>query len=340
MLKKVKLGEAIGMVLGHDVTKVIPGQFKGPAFRRGHVIKEEDIPELLNIGKEHIYIIEEEEGEVHEEEAALRIARAVSGPGMELSEPSEGRINIIVKAAGLLKVNTALLREVNSIGEIVLATRKSNALCQEGTIVAGTKVTPLYIHKVKLKKVEELCRKQGKVLKVIPLKPKSVGIIITGSEVFKGRIKDKFGETIRKKVEALGSTINHQTVVPDDEELIAQAITEMRDRGSDVILVCGGLSVDPDDVTVGGVEKSGAEIINYGAPVMPGAMFLLAMLGDIPILGAPGAVIFNQTTIIDVILPRVLAGEKVTREDIIELGHGGLCLNCGECNFPVCPFCN
>lgn len=340
MLKKVKLGEAIGMVLGHDVTKVIPGQFKGPAFRRGHVIKEEDIPELLNIGKEHIYIIEEEEGEVHEEEAALRIAKAVSGPGMELSEPSEGRINIRVKSAGLLKVNTALLREVNSIGEIVLATQKSYTTCQEGTIVAGTKINPLYISEAKLRKVEELCQKQGKVLKVIPLKPKSVGIIITGSEVFKGRIKDKFGETIRKKVEALGSTINHQTVVPDDEELIAQAITEMRDRGSDVILVCGGLSVDPDDVTVGGVEKSGAEIINYGAPVMPGAMFLLAMLGDIPILGAPGAVIFNQTTIIDVILPRVLAGEKVTREDIIELGHGGLCLNCGECNFPVCPFCN
>ena len=340
MLKKVKLGEAIGMVLGHDVTKVIPGQFKGPAFRRGHVIKEEDIPELLNIGKEHIYIIEEEEGEVHEEEAALRIAKAVSGPGMELSEPSEGRINIRVKSAGLLKVNTALLREVNSIGEIVLATRKSNTLCQEGTIVAGTKVNPLYIHEVKLKKVEELCQKQGKVLKVIPLKPKSVGIIITGNEVFKGRIKDKFGETIGKKVEALGSSVNHQTVVPDDEDLIAQAITGMRDRGSDVIFVCGGLSVDPDDLTVEGVEKSGAEVISYGAPVMPGAMFLYARLGGIPILGVPAAVIFHQATIIDVILPRVLADDEVTREGIIELGHGGLCLNCGECNFPVCPFCN
>jgi len=340
MLKKVKLGEAIGMVLGHDVTKVIPGQFKGPVFRRGHVIREEDIPELLNIGKEHIYIIEEEEGEVHEEEAALRIARAVSSPGMELSEPSEGRINIKANSAGLLKVNTALLREINSIGEIVLATRKSYTTCQEGTIIAGTKINPLYISEAKLIKVEELCQKQGRVLEVVPLKAKSVGIVITGNEVFKGRIKDKFGETIRRKVEALGSVINHQIIVPDDEDLIAQAITEMRNQGSDVIFVCGGLSVDPDDVTVEGVEKSGAKIVSYGAPVMPGAMFLLARMGDVPILGAPGAVIFNQVTIIDVILPRVLADDKVTREDIIELGHGGLCLNCVVCNFPVCPFCN
>lgn len=340
MLRKVKLEDAIGLVLGHDVTKVIPGEFKGPIFRRGHIIREEDVPELLNIGKEHVYIIEEEEGEVHEEEAALRIARSVCSLDMELSGPSEGRINIKAKCKGLLKVNIPLLREVNSIGEIVLATRKNNTICEEGMIVAGTKVVPLYIAEAKLNQLEELCRERGKVIRVVPFKEKKVGVVVTGNEVFKGRIEDKFGETIRKKVEALGSLVSHRITVPDDEALIAQAIADMRVRGAEVIFVCGGLSVDPDDVTVEGVKKSGAKIISYGTPVMPGAMVLYALLEDTPVLGAPGAVIFHQTTIIDAILPRVLADDKITKEDIIELGHGGLCLDCGECTFPICPFCN
>jgi molybdopterin biosynthesis enzyme len=176
------------------------------------------------------------------------------------------------------------------------------------------------------------------VLRVIPFRAKKVGVVITGNEVFKGRIKDKFGQTIRRKVESLGSVINHQTIVPDDEDLIARAVLEMRDKGSEVIFACGGLSVDPDDVTVEGVSRSGARIISYGAPVMPGAMFLFALLGDIPILGAPAAVIFNETTIIDIMLPRVLADESVSREDIIALGQGGLCLNCAVCTYPTCPF--
>lgn len=339
MLKKVKLDEAIGMALGHDVTKVVPGQFKGPAFRRGHIIKEEDIPELLNMGKEHVYVIELEEEEVHEEEAALRIAKAVSSPGMELAGPQEGRVNIKAATRGLLKVNEPLLKEINSIGNIVLATLHNNTVCQPGTIVAGTKIIPLYITETKLNILQELCQRRGKVLEIIPFKAKRIGVVITGNEVFKGRIKDKFGDTIKGKVEALGSAINHQIIVPDDGDLIAQAIAEMRTKGCEVIFVCGGLSVDPDDVTVEGVKKSGAEIISYGAPVMPGAMFLYAVWQGIPILGAPAAVIFNKTTIIDLILPRVLADDKIPREDIVELGHGGLCLDCELCSFPICPFC-
>lgn len=338
MLKKVKLNEAIGLTIGHDMTKVIPGKFKGPAFRRGHVIREEDLPDLRLMGKEHIYVIEEEEGLIHEEEAALRIARAVSSPDMKLTSPKEGRVNIISTSHGLLKVDKALLKEINSIGDIVLATLHSNTECQPETIVASTKINPLQIPEAKLDKLEELCRKQGRVLKIIPFKKKKVAIIVTGNEVFNGLIEDKFGEILRKKVEALGSVVNHQTVVPDDEDVIGQALKDAIAKGSEVIVIAGGLSVDPDDVTLEGVERSGAKIISYGAPVMPGAMFLYAELGDVPILGAPGAVIFNQTTIIDLILPRVLAGEKIIREDIVEMGHGGLCLDCDGCTFPVCPF--
>ena len=257
MLKKVKLDEAVGMTLGHDVTKVVPGEFKGPAFRRGYIIRQEDIPELLNIGKEHIYIIEEEEGEVHEEEAALRIAKAVADPGLATTSPKEGSVNIKSSILGLLKINKPLLKEINSIPEISLATMHDNSVCQPDTVVAGTKVIPLYVPEAKLNIVEELCQKNGYVIKVIPFKNRKVGVVITGNEIFKGRIKDKFGDYIKGKVEPLGSSINHQTIVPDDEELIAQAVLEMRSKGSEVIVVCGGLSVDPDDVSVEGVARSG-----------------------------------------------------------------------------------
>ena len=205
MLKKVKLDEAIGLTLGHDVTKVLPGQFKGPAFHRGHTITEEDTPELLSIGKEHVYVIEEEKGQVHEEEAALHIARAISGADTELSRPSEGRVNIRAKSSGLLKVDVPLLLEINSLDEIAVATRHTNTVCTSGAVVAAAKIIPLYIAEGKLDELEELCREEGKVLQVLHLTVKRVGIVITGNEVFKGRIQDRFGETIRKKAEALGS---------------------------------------------------------------------------------------------------------------------------------------
>jgi hypothetical protein len=338
VLRKVRLDEAVGMALGHDITKVIPGKFKGPAFRRGHVIRSEDIPELLSLGKEHIYVMSLEEGEVHEEEAALRIASAIGGAGIEFNPPKEGRVNLIAKDDGLLKVNEALLKKINSLEETLVATLHNNIVCQRGLIVAGAKIVHLFTTEDNLSRVETTCRIEGKVVEVEPILKKQIGVVITGSEVFKGIIQDKFGEVIKKKIEVFGSTINYQKIVPDDADTIAQAINEAKAKGSEVIVVCGGLSVDPDDVTLEGVSKSGADLISYGAPVMPGARFLYASLEGVPILGASAAVSHNPATIFDLILPRVLCGEKIVREDITELGYGGLCLNCSKCTFPVCPF--
>jgi molybdopterin biosynthesis enzyme len=282
--------------------------------------------------------MELEEEEAHEEESAICISRAIGGVGIEFSPPKEGRVNLIAKAHGLLKVNVALLKEVNSLDEILVATLHNNTVCHPGIIVAGTKIVPLFTTKSKLSEVERICRKSGKVIEVIPIQKKKVGVVITGNEVFKGIIQDKFGEVIKEKCEALGSTVNHQVIVPDNADTIAQSIKIAKNKGCEMIVVCGGLSVDPDDVTVEGVRKSGACLISYGAPVMPGAMFLYAILDDVPILGAPAAVSYYPSTIFDLILPRILCGETLTREDIIELGHGGLCLNCEKCSFPVCPF--
>ncbi|MFC2019974.1 molybdopterin-binding protein [Chloroflexota bacterium] len=337
MLKKVKLDEAIGMVLGHDMTKVIPGKYKGAAFRRGHVVREEDIPELLSMGKEHIYILEPESDEVHEEEAALRIGRAVAGPGLELTEPREGKVTIKAGSFGLLKVDVSLLGRINAIGDIILATVHNNTVCRPGDMVAGTRVTPLYTSEGQIARVEEFCRERG-VLEIIPFEAKRVGVVIVGNEVFSGRIEDRFGEVIAAKVAGFGSSVSAKTVVPDNIDLVAQAITGMKDGGCEVIVACGGMSVDPDDVTVEGVEKAGAEIVSYGAPVLPGSMLLYARLGEIPVLGVPACVLHDPATIFDLVLPRVMAGDDLSREDIIKLGHGGLCLRCEDCDFPICPF--
>ncbi len=338
MLKKIRVEEAVGLVLGHDLTKIVPGQCKIAAFRRGHTIKKEDIPEMLSMGKEHVYIIEQEDGMVHEEEAAARLAHAFVGSEMDLTAAKEGRIDMVSTIPGLLRVDVDLLNEINSVDEIILATLHDNTVCQAGTVVAGTKIIPLYIEDVKLGQIEELCRHRGKVLKVLPFILKRVGVVVTGSEVYKGRIQDKFGDTIRGKVEGLGGQIEHIAIVDDNEEMISGAILDMKSRGCQIIIACGGFSVDPDDVTVEGVELSGARIVRYGAPVMPGSMCLMAYLGDIPVLGAPACAIWNKATIIDMLLPRAMAGVSIAREDIIALGYGGLCLGCKPCTYPVCPF--
>ncbi|MBN2569617.1 MAG: molybdopterin-binding protein [Deltaproteobacteria bacterium] len=338
MGKKIAVDEAVGMTLAHDLTRVIPGKFKGVAFPRGHVVREEDIPMLLDMGKRYIYVLELLEGEIHEEDAARRIATALAGSGLDQEGPREGRINLKAQYFGILKINLDLLREINMVEDVILSTLSNYSVCSPGTTVAGTKIVPLYSAVENIETVESLCRQYGRALEIIPFREKKVGVIITGSEVFEGRIEDGFGAIIKEKVEKLGSQINDQKIVPDDIFVIAQAIRDMRSKGNDVIVVCGGLSVDPDDVTYDGVVESGANIISYGSPVLPGAMFLYAILGDIPVLGAPANVIFDKATVFDLILPRVLAGEKVEHADIAMMGEGGLCLRCSECRYPICPF--
>jgi len=338
MLTKVHSEEAVGMVLAHDITRVVPGVFKGAAFRRGHVISEADIPELLKLGKEHVYVMNLENGEIHEDDAARRLGKALAGKGLELTDPREGRLNLITKYPGLLSVNVALLKEINCYGEVIASTLHDQTLCKAGAVVAGTRTMHLTISDSLLRTIESKCEDEGGVVKVIPLKTKKVGVIITGNEVYKGRIKDAFADIIRRKVMALGSTLDYETTVPDDAEIISKSIREFINSGAQIIVACGGLSKDPDDCTCEGVKKSGAEIVTYGAPVLPGSMFLYAVCNDIPIIGAPACVLHSPTTILDIILPRLLADERISREEIVELGHGGLCLGCSTCYFPNCPF--
>ena len=337
-MKTVRVEDAVGMVLCHDVTQITPGEFKGRAFKKGHIIQPEDIPRLLDIGKEHVYVWELKEGFLHEDDAAIRIARAAAGPGVTLSEPKEGKVEFSAAAAGLLKVNSEALYRINEIDQVICATLHSNQTVIERKVVAGTRVIPLIIEEHKILQVEKICSTYYPLMEVKPFKPHSVGIITTGSEVYQKRIEDKFTPVLRRKFAELGSTVVQQRVVPDSIDMIARAIAEFIGEGVELIAVTGGMSVDPDDVTPAGIKAAGGHIVSYGAPALPGAMFLLAYSGTIPVLGLPGCVMYHRTTIFDLIVPRILAGETITREDIIKLGHGGLCGNCEKCRYPDCSF--
>ncbi|MDA8228045.1 MAG: molybdopterin-binding protein [Desulfitobacterium hafniense] len=337
-MKKVKTEDAVGMILCHDLTKIVPGEFKGAAFKKGHIVKQEDVEELLKMGKEHLYIWENDENSLHENEAALRIARAAAGSSLELCEAGEGKVNLVASCKGLLKINVEALAEANDIEEVVIATRHTNQLVEKNEIAAGTRVIPLVINKEKIERVEEICRNKGPLVELKPLHSLRTGLITTGNEVYHGLVQDRFGPVVMSKLKDFGSPVTRQILLPDDSKQIASAIKELIAEEVQMIIVTGGMSVDPDDATPGGVKASGAKIVSYGAPLFPGAMFLVAYLDHVPILGLPGCVMYHKSSVFDLVLPRVLAGEKLTRHDLTRLGHGGLCLNCPECHYPVCPF--
>ncbi|OIP64466.1 MAG: molybdopterin-binding protein [Nitrospirae bacterium CG_4_9_14_3_um_filter_53_35] len=339
MVKTLPVHDAVGTVLAHDITEIIPGQFKGRAFKKGHIITESDIEHLKNLGKEHLYVLEIGGEDLHENDAAVMLASALAGRGIMVSkEPKEGKLELTAAYEGLLKVNVQALYRFNLIGEVMCATRHTNTYVKKGEILAGTRAIPLVIHKKIIEKAVAVCKEAGGVLHLLPLRKAGVGVVITGNEVYHGRIKDRFRPVIQKKVEEIGSSIVDVRYAPDERKVIAGHIRDLIGKGADLIVTTGGMSVDPDDVTRLAVADAGAEEITYGSSVLPGAMLMVAYMGDIPVIGVPACGMFHDITLFDLILPRVLAGERIGREALAALGHGGLCLNCETCRFPVCPF--
>jgi len=337
-MESVQVENAVGMVLGHDITRIIRGQTKERAFKKGHVIQQEDISVLLDLGKKHIYVWTLETGYLHENEAAQAIADAAAGPGILLSEPKEGKIELTAEYAGLLDINVSLLEALNSMDQLMFATIHTRQMVQAGKLLAGTRIIPLVIEAEPVERAVRLLRDSAPLIQVKVLEHHRVGIVTTGSEIYEGRIQDQFGPVLRDKFAALGCDVVDQLIVPDDPEMIAEAITRLIAAGADFIATTGGMSVDPDDVTPAGIRKAGGEIVTYGAPVLPGAMFLLAYKNGIPITGLPGCVMYYAATVFELVVPRLLAGEAVTRKDFAALGHGGLCLSCNSCRYPDCGF--
>ncbi|OBR97149.1 putative competence-damage inducible protein [Clostridium ragsdalei P11] len=337
-MKKIKTKEAVGHVLCHDITQIIKGVKKGVAFKKGHIVTEEDIPVLLSIGKENLYIWEKREGMLHENEAAKILYNICKNDYMCPSEIKEGKIELIAEKDGVLKVDIERLCKVNSLGEMMIATRHNNFPVKKGDKLAGTRIIPLVIEQEKMDKAVEVAGDKP-LIKIMPFKHKKVGIVTTGSEVFYGRIKDTFGPVIREKLAEYDTEVLGQKILNDNPNEITQAIKDFINEGAELIICTGGMSVDPDDTTPSAIKNTGAKIVSYGAPVLPGAMFLLSYYKNtIPILGLPGCVMYAKRTIFDLVLPRVMADDKITLEDLASLGHGGLCLSCDVCSFPNCGF--
>lgn len=328
-MTEVSVYDAIGLRLAHDLTQILPGTFKGRLFKKGHVITEEDIPKLLDIGKAHIYILTIADSDLHEDDAALEMAQALCDNTLMMTEPHEGKVNLKAKIKGVAFIDEQLIYAINELGDIALATIQTHRVVEEEQLIAATRIIPLIVDREKIAKVKLLCdsyRKQhgASPITIKPLPKREIGLITTGSEVYNGRIRDKFGPAVKNKLELLGSVIGEQLFAPDDKDTIVQHIHSLKAKGYDIIIVTGGMSVDPDDRTPGAIKAAGTEIISYGTPMLPGSMLLIGYLDETPILGLPGCVMHDEYTSFDVLLPRILLGEKIKREDIVKLGYGGL----------------
>jgi len=323
MLKVIPVEEAIGLPLAHDITEIVPGKHKGPAFRRGHIVRQEDVSKLLDVGKRHLYVMQLEKDELHEEDAAQRLAKAAAGANLRLTEPVEGRVNLVSEVSGLLKIDTDLLYRFNSLGDLMMATLLSKRYVRQGDVVAGTRTIPVVVKEELIQKAEALCTDHP-IVEVWPIPVRKIHLIVTGSEVYTGRIKDGFEPVVRKKLFEMGLDLADKKLATDDPDQIAQLIKDAHQVGAELILVSGGMSVDPDDKTPEGIRRSGARVESHGFPILPGSMFVMAYLDETPILGLSGCVLHDPFTAFDILLPRLLAGEKISRNDIMAMGHGGL----------------
>jgi hypothetical protein len=340
MIQIVKIEDAVGYPLAHDITEIVPGKFKGPAFQRGHILTCRDLDHLRRLGKDHLYVLTPETEEMHEDEAAHAIANALCGQGVGWEgEPREGKVTLRATRNGLFKVDVEALLNFNRLGDVMCATQHTHSVVRKGDQVAATRAIPLLIARGRINEAIDaaLSAKQG-VLQVLPMLQANVGVLITGSEVFYGRIEDKFESIIRKKVTALEGRVLEVVFVPDDDKMIADAALRLLEAGANILITTGGMSVDPDDRTRFALKNAGSVDMVYGSAVLPGSMFMIAYLRQVPVLGIPACGLFAKNTIFDLVYPRVLAGEKITREEIAVLGHGGLCLKCLTCIYPRCPF--
>ena len=336
-MKLIKTEEAVGQVLCHDMTQIIPGEYKGPRFRKGHIVTKEDIPVLLSMGKENLYIFEMDENKLHENDAAEILCKICKGKNINRSEVKEGKIELTAEIDGLFTIDREKLSTINSIEELMIATRHGDTAVHKGDKLAGTRVIPLVIDKDKLTQAQDIADNTP-ILNVLPYTLKTAAVITTGSEVYHGRIEDKFTPVIIEKLKGFGITVTEHLTVDDGIENITSAINSVKGK-VDMILCTGGMSVDPDDNTPGAIKQSGADIITYGAPVLPGAMFLLGYYEDgTPVMGLPGCVMYAKATIFDLVLPRITAEVRLSKADFVAYGEGGLCLGCEQCTYPHCSF--
>ncbi len=339
MTRIIELKDAVGMKLSHDITEIRPGEFKGVAFKKGHTICDGDLCHLQKLGKRHLYVLSMKEDEIHEDDAARLLADALAGDGVTTDpEPKEGKINLYASHDGLLEIDVETLAAFNRIDDVMCATLHTHTRVVKGERIAATRAIPMVMDRKPIEKASELASGAGGIVHIRKLQSPRAGLIITGNEVYHGLIQDRFEPVFRQKIADLKGTIHETDFAPDEPDFIRRIVMKQVKAGCSLILVSGGMSVDPDDVTRAGIRLAGAKEMYYGSAVLPGAMFLVAYIGEVAILGVPACGMYHRTTVLDLILPRILAGEHITGKDIALLGHGGLCRDCEQCIYPHCSF--
>lgn len=337
--KTIPIEQAVGTILAHDMTEIIPGKYKGPAFKKGHKVKSEDICRLMRMGKNKLYLLDLKKNQVHEDDAVHELASALSGPGVIFSgSPKEGKLELKAVYPGLFKVNIDALIDFNMIEDVMCASIHNNTCIEKNQSLAATRAIPLVIEKKELERAVETARQNYPIFSVKMFNPLKIRLIITGNEVYNGLIQDRFQAIVEKKTKALGATIEEAVILPDNQEMITRQIKSYLKKDTDLIITTGGMSVDPNDVTRAGIEQAGFDDTHYSSAVLPGAMFLLGYNKNTFIMGLPACGLYHKTTIFDLILPRLMAGERPGKRDLAKLCHGGLCMNCKPCRFPACPF--
>lgn len=337
-MTKITVEEAVGTRLAHDITEIRPGEFKGPSFRRGHKVQQQDVCRLMRLGKRHLYVLDLSADQVHEDDAVVEMAEALAGPGISFGrEPREGKLQLTAAYTGLLKINTDALVAFNLIPDVMCAAMHDNVPVSRGQIVAGTRAIPLVIQRQVLDQAVALARERAPVFSIKSYYRKKIRLLVTGNEVYDGLIEDRFEAIVNDKLTAFGASLLETVFLPDDARRIADTVRRFAEADTDMIITTGGMSVDPDDVTRHGIRQAGVNTFYYGAAVLPGAMFQLAYKGDMPIVGIPACGLYHQTTIFDLVLPRLLAGERLDDRDLARFAVGGLCLDCPVCRYPACP---
>lgn len=333
--KIVNLDQAINHILSHDLTKIdVESGYKGPRFKKGHVIKEEDISVLRSMGREHLTVLELEEDEVHEDDAALALGLAMRGDGLKLRGPNEGRCDLVSEKKGLLCFDPDKIHFINSDPDWVVVTANPYTVIEPGDLVAGFRVLPLAIKKAQLERAIKISAR----FEVKGFNPLNVGLVTTGREIKAGVIEDAFRPKLEKKVAYFGGNVVGQNIVGDESEEISAAIRDFLNRGADIVICTGGMSVDADDNSPRAISEVCDEIKFKGIPVLPGSMLMLGLKGEKVIIGAPACVVHDEWTSLDLILPRIFAGLIPTLEEIRHFGVGGLCRRCKNCTFPNCSF--
>jgi len=336
-MRSVALENAVGLQFGHDITEVnVAKKIKGRAFKKGQMIVKDDLERLRDLGKNIIYVLEGNEEEVHEDEAALMVAPLIAGNHVTYdSEPKEGKISFYADCKGLFKVDVERLYRINSLEIPSLPTLHSNFSVGPNQQIAAFRIIPLFCQNSIIEEIK--AKLETPLIEVKPYLYNKAGIIVTGNEVFKGRVRDAFIPRISQILKPFDVDVIRQEVLPDEKNRISACIKDFSNE-CDIVFVTGGTSVDPDDQTVAALADAGVRFNQQGNPIQPGNNFTIGYKGNTAICAVPAAAIHFRATALDVFLPRLLVGERISKEDVYRAGHGGLCHFCEKCHYPVCPF--